>query len=86
MYIKNNLAFIAVKSGFTFAKKTKHTAVVIWYRPLKDSGFLVRLELIIFRIRYDCEVMLLGNFNINKLAPKTYSLLKKKQKQKKKPF
>ena len=87
MYIKNNLAFncrldlleenVEALWIDLLLPKTKPIVVGVCYRPPKDSGFLDRLELIMSRIRSDCEVMVLGDFNINTLKMKTYGLLKK---------
>ena len=87
LYIKDNLAFNYrsdlsndnVESLWVdiLLPKTKPIVVGVCYRPPKDKSFLDHFELIFSKIRSDCEVVVLGDFNINSLAPKTSGLLKK---------
>jgi len=87
LYIKNNLAFncrpdlndenVEALWIELLLPRTKPIIIGVCYRPPKDNDFLDRFEKIISLIRSDCEVMVLGDFNINILANKSYSLLKK---------
>lgn len=45
--------------------KTKPIHVGVCYRPPKDSTFLSLFEGIIAKLRSDCELIILGDFNIN---------------------
>ena len=80
LYIKNNIAFNQrddlnndnIETLFVdiLLPRSKPIVVGVCYRPdPEDLEFLIQFEETVSKIKSDCEIMILGDFNINSLLP-----------------
>ena len=83
LYIKNNIAFNQrddlnkdnIETLFVdiLLPRYKPIIVGVCYRPdPEDLGFLIQFDETVSKIRSDCEIMILGDFNINTLLSLYY--------------
>ena len=74
-YIRNDIAFNPrqeLQNNYTetiwfdlLLSKSKPIVVGVCYRPPEDPNFLSHFECCISKIRSDCEVMIMGDFNVD---------------------